>query len=246
MLSLTGLLAGSTAAGPTAAANAGLPAAAPLGSPTPAAPVTRRPAATRPSPRVRRPPAAAKRTPAAVKIAASGPGTFHTAQLAAPTSGKRGKLLRYRVRVEKGLPFDPETTAAQVHRTLSDRRSWTGSGRWRFQLVGPGQRFDFTVSVATPRTTDRLCAPLLTRGTVSCQRDNQAILNAQRWAFGVRYYGRQVNSYRVYLVNHEVGHVLGYGHQRCPGRGQVAPVMQQQTKGLQGCRANPWPSPRRR
>ena len=100
--------------------------------------------------------------------------------------------------------------------------------------------------IATPRTTDQRCAPLLTRGQVSCQSGNEVILNARRWAFAVRYYRGNVAAYRIYLANHEVGHILGYGHERCRSAGSAAPVMQQQTKGLQGCRANPWPSPRRR
>ena len=46
------------------------------------------------------------------------------------------------------------------------------------------------------------------------------------------------------VVNHETGHWLGRGHAGCPRPGALAPVMMQQSKGLDGCRLNPWPTGR--
>jgi hypothetical protein len=68
-------------------------------------------------------------------------------------------------------------------------------------------------------------------------------MNMDRWVNGVPNYGAPLEEYRRYAINHETGHRLGDGHELCPGQGQLAPVMQQQTLGLHGCVANAWPYP---
>ena len=97
--------------------------------------------------------------------------------------------------------------------------------------------------LASPDTTDRLCRPLNTAGRYSCANGGMAVINAMRWLRGAPAYGNDLAGYRRYVVNHEVGHVLGRGHQQCPARGALAPVMVQQTKGVGACRPNPWPYP---
>lgn len=46
--------------------------------------------------------------------------------------------------------------------------------------------------------------------------------------------------YRTYLVLHEFGHAIGYGHAKCLKKGDPAPVMMQQTKGTYPCYPDPW------
>lgn len=147
-----------------------------------------------------------------------------------------GRFVRLAVEVEGGLGVDRAAFAAQVVRILADRRGWGLAVR----RVGTGAA-DLTVTLASPETTDRLCAPLPTRGRYSCAQNGRAVLNLRRWLAGAPAYRGDLRRYRIYMVNHEVGHLLGHGHASCPGSGSPAPVMVQQTKGLGGCRANPRP-----
>jgi hypothetical protein len=176
-----------------------------------------------------------------VSVPDTGPGTYATARQSVDAASTSGRLIRYDVRVEDTLDIEPAEAAKQIASVLNDERSWRATGRWRFELVPAGEQAELHAYLVTPGTTDRLCAPLLTRGEVSCQSGNKVVLNAKRWVLGADAYGADLKNYRRYLVNHEFGHYLGYQHVQCPGSGRSAPVMMQQTKGLGGCRKNPWP-----
>lgn len=209
--------------------------AAPAATSTP----TPTPASAAPAPTEQAPAPAPAPAPVVVPSAGSGEGRVAAYAQNAPQRG--GRAVRVRVEVEKELPLDPEAVAREAATVLQDNRSWTGRGAGvHFDFVGTASS-DLTIFVGTPQTTDRRCRPLETRGQVSCQNGRSVNLNGLRWAEAVPDYRGDVALYREYLVNHEVGHYLGHSHVECPGPGKPAPVMQQQTKGLDGCLANPWP-----
>ncbi|WP_066908131.1 DUF3152 domain-containing protein [Millisia brevis] len=147
--------------------------------------------------------------------------------------------LRVRVETEVGLPVDATRFADFAIDVLNDPRGWGGRG-YTFERTD-GSDAAFELILASPDTSERMCAPLGTFGTMSCRAGNRVILTWYRWAIGIPDYGTAVTDYRRYVVNHEVGHYLGFGHVFCPGVGQPAPLMMQQTKGLDGCLPNPWP-----
>ncbi|WP_236718123.1 DUF3152 domain-containing protein [Actinoplanes sp. TFC3] len=198
-------------------------------------------AAPEPSRGPTRAPAARSGRTGKITYPATGSRKWRTAPASKQTGGEHGMLLRYRVVVEsdiKGLAV--RAFADAVTATLDDPRGWTADGSLRLRRVGPGQAYDFTIYLATPRTRDRLCASS-TDAYTSCRNGDTVVLNVARWVKAVPGFGAPLATYRQYMVNHEVGHRLGHGHELCPGRGEPAPVMQQQTLGMHGCTANPWP-----
>jgi hypothetical protein len=152
-----------------------------------------------------------------------------------------GVVTRVRVEVEGGLDVDADVFAAFVLETLNDPRSWSHDGERTFSRTA-GEA-DVTVTLASPATTIALCRPFDTGGILSCGQPGRAVLTMYRWVQGVVFFGADMTLYRQYVLNHEVGHVLGRDHQPCRRRGALAPVMHQQTKGLGGCRPNAWPYP---
>jgi len=183
-------------------------------------------------------------SPAVPVVPARGTGTFTFSGTGGERAGTAGRLVLYTVATEQGSGVDAEEFAAAVHQTLSDPRSWIAGGRVSFQRVPAGQRSELTVHLATPGTTDTMCARrgVRTRGEVSCRGGRDVIINLKRWLLGVAWYPRLAD-YRDMVLNHEVGHFLGNGHVVCPRKGAPAPVMARQTFGLEGCAQNPWPYP---
>jgi hypothetical protein len=163
-----------------------------------------------------------------------------------------GQKYTYRVDVEKGLGLDAALFADAVQKTLNDDRSWAHDGERTFERVSSGKP-DFVITLASPGTTAEWCAKSgldTTEDNVSCDSASteRVMINAYRWAQGSKTYGDDhIHAYRQMLINHEVGHRLGYSHVNCDKDGELAPVMQQQTKFLDHdgihCLANPWPYP---
>ncbi|MEM8923103.1 MAG: DUF3152 domain-containing protein [Actinomycetota bacterium] len=171
-------------------------------------------------------------------------GTASTAATATPsTSTEALAPIVMRLRLDRRVDdVDTEGFEAFVRAVLTDERGWR---RAAFEFTFSDTDYDYTVVLAEGDEVDERCLPYDTFGRFSCQIGPVVALNADRWRTAVDGWPATLDDYRTMLVNHEVGHLLGQHHpaSRCPTAGEPAPVMAQQSSGVAGCLANPWPLP---
>jgi hypothetical protein len=203
----------------------------------------------------------------------AGAKSWHVVPGTTPKVGDgTAKSFTYTVEVEDGVDTTAvggdEAFARMVDETLSNPKSWTHNPQFAFTRIddvsagGP----DFRISLTSPMTVREGCGydiPL----EASCYNPAYAgdqprvFINEARWVRGAVPFQGDIGSYRQYVVNHEVGHAIGYRlHEPCGEDGALAPVMMQQTFSTNNdddarfdpesvradgktCRFNPWPYP---
>lgn len=174
------------------------------------------------------------------------PEGFRVAIGTGPVVGTFGEVRTYTVEVEPTTGVELGAVVPFVRDVLEDPvRGWTSHGEVRLQWVGDVEQADIRVVIGHPDSVDRHCAQvdLETHGMFSCWDGERAMLNAWRWEHGAVHFGDDLETYRTYLVNHEVGHAFGREHVDCPSPGDLAPIMMQQTLAVGECEPNGWPWP---
>ncbi|MBB0991239.1 DUF3152 domain-containing protein [Dietzia sp. SLG510A3-30A2] len=183
-----------------------------------------------------------------------------------PVGRPTAEQFSYTVEVEDGIDTvdfgGDDSVARMVDATLANPKSWTADGAVAFRRIA-GDEPAFRVSLASPMTVRENCGYDIEL-EASCYNSatGRVYLNLARWVRGARSFQGDIGSYRQYLVNHEVGHAIGYpAHEPCPADGALAPIMMQQTFGVNNgdihqldpegvvpdnddtCRYNAWPFP---
>ena len=148
-------------------------------------------------------------------------------------------VISYEVR-GRDTTLDLEEFAATAAETYADPRGWAEGGGVRFERVAAGG--DFALWLAADAQMSSFGGACDT--VWSCRSGRNVVINEDRWRGATPAWneaGAALRDYRHMVVNHETGHWLGLSHQSCATPGAPASVMQQQSMGLQGCEANPWP-----
>lgn len=190
-------------------------------------------------------------TRVSVEVRARADGYAWTSAVSEPTA-----KIDYRSPVRRRVTYDVTTRGRittsvatfkrQAQETYADARGWRAGGIAFRQVArgGAHPEADFTLVLAAASTLPSFGAECSTYW--SCRVGRFVVINQDRWKFASPAWNQAragLRDYRHLVVNHETGHWLGHGHAGCPGAGQPAPVMMQQSKGLDGCRFNPWPRP---
>jgi hypothetical protein len=149
--------------------------------------------------------------------------------------------LNYAVKIEPSLGLDPLCIKNLLFLVLNNDTGWKNITKKQFQLTSV-EESDYVYIFASPEKTDEICAPIETNSIYSCRKEQNIVLNFFRWKNGAEDFKNDMETYRIYLINHETGHILGWGHVGCPKEGAIAPVMMQQSKGTEGCIPYGWPA----
>lgn len=143
-----------------------------------------------------------------------------------------------------GIFFYPHNFTPQEEKffmsIINDERSW--GPKW--SVVHTIDHADWSVSLESN------IGPLSL--TYMAVEPRHTAFNLNNWTFvpGPLKGLYSVKDYRTYVINHELGHVLGHDHYKGPSgpkgplgpkAATAAPIMIQQTKGLKGFSKNVWP-----
>jgi hypothetical protein len=150
------------------------------------------------------------------------------------------RVVRYHVETRGNITTSLKQFKEQAQQTYEDPRGWRGAGI-KFVPVAHGGGFTLVLSQASlVPSFSSSCSAMW-----SCRVGRYVIINQDRWKHASPAWNAAhlaLRDYRHMVVNHETGHWLGLHHAPCPGPGRLAPVMMQQSKGLDGCRFNPFPT----
>jgi hypothetical protein len=117
---------------------------------------------------------------------------------------------------------------------LNDPEGWSNRGYF-FESVDKNEKV--VIRLSRRETIENICG--LSKN-LSCAElgGRHMYLNADRWFRGASASKLTLEDYRQYMVSHEIGHILGYEHTKCPCVKCKAPIMMQQTLGIGQCKPN--------
>ena len=132
-------------------------------------------------------------------------------------SNVKSMKVRYSARVDSDVKYSNQAFLDLLQIYLADPDGWAGKG-YNFEY---DPKAKLKIRLSSPATITKECG---LPGNLSCAElgGNNMYLNFDRWLKGSKASKLDRDSYRQYMVSHEMGHILGHEHEKCPGKNKPA------------------------
>jgi hypothetical protein len=140
-------------------------------------------------------------------------------------------LKTYTYCVTSNQPNDLAAFQRTVAVALGQTPGWTLGGKFLYKAVTSSCNFSIGLETDSQMAAlDPTC-----KGVASCMVGSTLAVNSAVWKKPSNAWKGSVAGYQIELVNHEVGHWLGFEHGRCTLTDASKPVLSQPTITLGGC-----------
>jgi hypothetical protein len=146
----------------------------------------------------------------------------------------QAQLRSYTYCTQVGTAADGPYLTEQARQTLSSATGWSLGGA--LQFVRGSNNCDLVIHLVKPEAMAAInpaCA-----NQASCQAGADIAISSVAWAQPPGAWTNGLEAYRSEVINHEVGHWLGFDHASCTTKNAPAHILAQPTVTIPGCSPN--------
>lgn len=145
-------------------------------------------------------------------------------------------MYTYSIEFDDSIVINRNLVVKKISNVLNDNKGWRRLG---YDFKFKEKNAKFKIKIVKEDKIVKICK----FSGLSCadMSKNIIYINIKRWRRGSKASKLSLDDYRTYIINHEIGHLLGRDHYQCGKSGTKVPVMVQQTLGISDCKPNPWP-----
>jgi hypothetical protein len=133
--------------------------------------------------------------------------------------------------IEASSEQEAAAVGARAEAVFGDGAGWGMGGRLSWLRVSAG----CNVTVKLVKANDMSRVDENCKGQSTCQVGNTIALSVSAWGTAPATWQGGLDGYRGEMINHEIGHWLGFEHSSCKATPGTEPILQSPTVVIGGC-----------